>query len=152
MNAQDLYPFDSTKVGLNKIFHTVGDDSFYINSPCLIVHNKIVSKKKHYILFYNPKGTGLTMADVILLDGYYKEGIVHLFVQDIQSHRIFIMDQSMEYSEDQCQFFLVDLNYFIDKLNFNAIQSYCGCNKTTNKPETKLNSKSSRGDLLDFDF
>jgi hypothetical protein len=98
MKAQDLYPIDSTIVGLNNVFHAVGDDSFYINSPCLMVHKKIVSKKKHYILFYNPKGTGLTMIDIILLDGYYKEGIVHLFVQDINSKRIFIIDQCMECS------------------------------------------------------
>jgi hypothetical protein len=36
MKLQDKYQYDSTIVGLNGIFHSVGIDSFYINSECVL--------------------------------------------------------------------------------------------------------------------
>jgi len=48
---------------------------------------------------------------------------------------------------------LIDLNYFIDKMNIKALQSYCrNCNDPKKKPNTEINPKSNQDDLLDFEF
>jgi hypothetical protein len=78
MKLQDLHPFDETILGLNGIYHTIGDSSYFINSPCILAANKIITKGKTYILVDNPKGTGIKMSDVKLLDAYYKDGLVYL--------------------------------------------------------------------------
>jgi hypothetical protein len=92
------------------------------------------------------------MEDVVLLDGYYKEGIVHLFMQNVLSQRIFVIDQCIDCLVDQCQFILVDLDYFIDELNAKAIQSYCGCDDAKKNSKTKTNPDLDQNDLLDFDY
>jgi hypothetical protein len=125
MKAQDLNPFDAAIVGLNGIFHTVGTDSFFINSECILATDQIITIGKTYILFYNPKGTGIKVFDVKLLDGYYKEGNVHLFVQDVNSHRIYTIENCIECADNECTWMLVDLDYFIDRINANN-KSSCG--------------------------
>ncbi len=49
--------------------------------------------------------------------------------------------------------FVVDVNFFIDKMDINAIQQYCGdCGNGKKKPDAKINPQPSQDDLLDFDF
>jgi hypothetical protein len=79
--------------------------------------DNIITIGKTYILFDNPKGTGIKVSDVTLLDGYYKAGIVYLFVQDVSSHRIYTIENFIECAETECTWMLVDLKYFIDKIN-----------------------------------
>ena len=115
MKLQDLHPFDSAIVGLNGIFSTVGTDSFFINSECILATYNIITIGKEYILVDTPTGAGVKMTDVILLDVYYEEGVIHMIVQDIMTQRIFTIDHSLECAENECM--LVDLNYFIDRIN-----------------------------------
>jgi hypothetical protein len=117
MKLQDLYPFDSAIAGLNNVYCTIGNDSFFINSECILATDQIITIGKEYILFDNPKGTGIKVFDVKLLDGYYKAGIVYLFVQDINSQRIYNIENCIEFAENECTWMLVDLDYFIDKSN-----------------------------------
>lgn len=112
-----MHPFDETIIGLDNIFHTIGDNSFYANCLCILATDNIITIGKTYILFDNPKGTGIKVFDVKLMDGYYKDGIVYLFVQDVNSQRIFTIENCIEYAENECTWMLVDLNYFIDKSN-----------------------------------
>lgn len=85
MKAQDRFPFDSTILGLNGIYHTIGSDSFFINSECILATDKIITIGKEYIIFGSPTETGSKMLDVTLVDCYFAEGIVYLIVQDLRS-------------------------------------------------------------------
>jgi hypothetical protein len=115
MKLQDLHPFDSAIVGLNGDFHSVGNDSFFIGSECILATDQIITIGKEYILVNTPTEAGVKMTDVILLDVYYEEGVIHMIVQDIMTQRIFTIDHSLECAENECM--LVDLNYFIDRIN-----------------------------------
>jgi hypothetical protein len=127
MKLQSMHPFDETIIGLDNIFHTIGDNSFYVNCPCILATDNIITIGKEYILIDNPKGTGIKVFDVKLMDGYYKAGIVYLFVQDVNSQRIFTVKNYIECGENECKWMLVDLDYFIDRINANNKSSCEKC-------------------------
>jgi hypothetical protein len=126
MKLQDLHPYDSTILGLNNLYCTVGDDGFYVNSPCILAPDKTITTGKTYILVDTSTGTGVKMYSVKLLDGYFEDGVINLIVQDIISQRIFTIDHCIECAEKQCTWVLVDLDYFIDRINAGINKSYCG--------------------------
>jgi hypothetical protein len=93
------------------------------------------------------------MTDVILVDCSYHEGIIKLIVRDIKSKHVFTIHHCTECPENDCKWILIDLNYFIDKMNIKAIKSYCdGCNDPKKKHQIEINHKSSQDDLLEFEF
>ena len=46
MKLQDLHPIDSTILGLDNVYHTIGAYSHYINSECIQTPQKIITKGK----------------------------------------------------------------------------------------------------------
>ena len=153
MKLQDKYPYDSTLLGLNNIFHTIGKKSFFINSDCILATNKIITIGKEYIIFVSPTETGLKMIDVILIDCYYREGIINLIVRNILSKRLFTIDQCLECPSNDCTWVIIDINFFIDRMNAKAIQDYCSCsgNNQEKQPKDESNPKV-KEDLLEFEF
>jgi hypothetical protein len=153
MKAQDFFPFNSTIVGLNNIYNTVGSNSFYINSSCILATDKIITIGKEYIIFDSSTEDGIRMYDIELMDAFYKEGIINLIVRNIKLNRVIIITHRIVSSKRDCKWVLIDLNYFIDKMDALAIQSYCdGCNDPEKKPDTKISNGSSQNDLLEFEF
>lgn len=53
MTIQDHFPYDSTNTDLAEVYHPVGDDSFFINSPRIFAEDRIMSKSKIYWLARN---------------------------------------------------------------------------------------------------
>jgi hypothetical protein len=153
MKTQDLFPYNSFIVGINNLYHTVDSNSFYINSNCILATEKKITIGKVYIILTNTTDDGFKMFDVNLVDCYYLDGIINLIVQDIRSQRRFTIDHCIEPPEGDCTWVLIDLNYFIDKMNEKAIKQYCGkCNDPQKKPNTEINHKSNHDDLLEFEF
>jgi hypothetical protein len=153
MKLQDEHPYDSSIVGLNGIFHSVDIDSFYINSECILATNHIISTGKTYITVDNPTAKGIKMYDVTLLDVFYKEGVINMIVREMLSHKKFNIKYCIGCPEHQCTWMLIDLDYFIDKLNANAIKQYCGkCSDAKNKPVSEIKPIQSHDDLLEFDY
>ena len=107
-----------------------------------------------YVLVDNQKGAGVRMTDVILLDVYFYERVIHLILQDILSLKTFHIEQQIECTEIDCTWFLIDLNYFIDKMNANAVRKYCvKCHD--HDVDSIDNSKSNQNcadDMLEFEF
>jgi len=126
MKLQDKYPYDSSIEGLNDIFHSVGIDSFYINAECILATNHIITIGKTYIIVDTPIAKGVKMYDVKLLDVLYKAGVINMIVREMSSHKKYNIKYHIECPEKHCTRLLIDLNYFIDKLNANAIRQYCG--------------------------
>lgn len=153
MKTQERYPYDETLDVPYIIFRKVGSNSFYANSSCICATKKIITIRKEYVVFDYTADTGIKMSDVILINCNYHEGIISLIVQDIRSQRVFTLDHCIEPPESDCKWVLIDLNYFIDKMNIKAIKSYCdGCNDQKKKHQMEMNHKSSQDDLLEFEF
>jgi hypothetical protein len=150
MKIQDFFPFDSAVVGLENLYSEVGENSFYVQSGCIISKDKLLSKGKHYLIFDIPTKTGITITEIILIDLFYYESSIHLIAEDINTHRVSIVSFCLECPEKHCTMFLVDINYFIDRMDAKVIKDYCGCSnkkKPIGEGKTKYND-----DLLEFEF
>ena len=153
MRAQDKYPYDSAILGLENLYYPVGNDSFFINSPCLLATGKIIMVGKEYILFQNTSDTGIKMTNAVLQDCYYYESMFHLIVQEIGSQRVFTIHQQLECALDVCKWVVIDINFFHDQMDAKAIEDFCGCSakKAKKKPNVEDNPKFN-DDLLEFEF
>lgn len=136
MKAQDLFDYDSAILGLNQLYSEVGEDSFFINSDCILAANKVVTIGKTYILFEYPSGKCVKMTDVQLLDAYYNDDAVHMIVQGIISQQVFTIVLHVDGGEVNCTSMFVDLDYFINQLNMKAIKQYCGNCNTAEKRQS----------------
>ena len=137
MKAQDLFDYDSAILGLDNVYYTIGEDSFFINSGCILAANKVVTVGKTYILFDYPSGKCVKMTDVRLLDVYYNEDAVHMIVQAVTTQQVFTIVLHVDGGKVNCTSMFVDLDYFIDQLNMKAIKQYCGNCKADEKHQTK---------------
>jgi hypothetical protein len=127
MKLQKLYPFDETLLGLKGIYHTIGDRSHFINSECIQTPKKIITKGKDYLIAStSAKGFDSIVHKVKLLDGYYNKGFVYLFVMDLQTDRVYIVDLFIECPEDKCTWLLYDIKDFNKLKDYQAVKSYCG--------------------------
>ena len=134
MRAQDQHPYDSTILGLENLYIIDSEGNFYINSDCILATDKTITIGKPYIVFDTPTETGVKMSDVTLIDCYYYEGMINLIVRNIRSQRIYTISHCLECPKTQCTWILVDLDYFIDRINTQAIEDYCGCTNNKKKP------------------
>jgi hypothetical protein len=150
MKLQDYFPFDATILGLKNLYYTVGTDSFYVQSECIVCKDKILTKGKRYVIVDSPTKEDLKMDEIILLDGFYYEGDFHLISQDIRTRRISDIHFCLECPEKHCRMLLVDINYFHDKMDAKAIKQYCNCTENIQK-KSKTKSIHSN-DLLEFEF
>lgn len=155
MKYQHQNHYDPTFTAPYTIFKQVGSNTFFVNSSCILAKKKIISNGKEYLLADYSSGTNVKITNVLLADSYYRNGIVHLIVRDFRTQRVFTLDHSLEYPEsDDCPWVLVDVDYFKDRENYKAIQSYCDCDTYSKKKVNPVVSHKSDDDnnLLDFDF
>jgi len=137
MKAQDLFDYDSAILGLDNIYYTIGEDSFFINSDCILAADKIVTVGNTYILFEYPSGKCVKVTDVRLLDVYYHEDAIRMIVQSIISQQILIIVLHIDEGQVYCTSMVLDLDYFIDLLNMKAIKQYCGNCTEAEKHQSK---------------
>ena len=152
-SAQNKYPYDATVLGLDGIYQVLDNNSFLIKSDCIASTGNVITIGKPYIVFDTPTETGVKMSDVTLVDCYYREGMINLIVRDIRSKRVFTISQRLECPKSDCRWVLIDINFFIDRMNIKAIEDYCGCsgNNMGKKSIGEGNPKIDN-DLLEFDF
>jgi hypothetical protein len=116
MKLQDQYPFDSAIVGLNGIYSTVGENSFFINSLCIVAEDHIITRGQNYLLCGSPDGNDVEFNEVKLLDAFYYDTSVNLIVQDLLSGIKYTITQCLECGEIHCNWMLVDTNFLLKKV------------------------------------
>jgi len=121
MTLQDYFPADLTLLGLRNIYSEVGETAFFVNSPCVIAKDKLLTKGKHYLIFNIPTKTNIKMTEIVLIDLFFYETDIHLITEDINTHKVSIIHFEFEGPQSNCTRFVLDLNYFIDRLNNRAI-------------------------------
>jgi len=151
MKIQDFFPFDSAVIGLRNLYSEAGDDSFFTNTSCVIAKDKILTKGKHYLIFDVATKNGLTITEIVLIDLFFYEAYIHLISEDINTQRLSIISFCLECPKTNCMKFLVDKDYFIDRMDANAVQDYCGCENNKQKPIRESKTKIT-DDLLEFDL
>ena len=154
MKLQDLHPIDSTLLGLDNVYHPIGAYSHYVNSEQIQIPHKIITKGKRYVIAsISPHGSDAIVHKIRLLDVYYNKGLVYLFVMDLNSERVYIVDLCLECPEDKCTWLLYDLKDFNKLKDYQAIKSYCGKgDDAKKKPLDNCKTNINDNDLLEFDY
>jgi hypothetical protein len=135
MRLQDYFQYDSAIWGLNNIYIPIGDSSLYINVPFILTTNKIVTNGEVYILVFNSPDEGIKNYNVELVDGYFKDSIIHLFVQDVITNRIFTIDQYILCTKSQCSWVLYDMEHYDKKCDNKSVTTHCEkCNEKKGRP------------------
>jgi hypothetical protein len=124
MTLQDQHPYDATILGLQNLYMVDSNDNLYINSPCILSADKTIIKNHTYILVESLPGNNSKVYPVMFIDGYFKEYVVYLFVQDLITQCIFIIDIEIESTENK--WVLVDINCLDKLLEYKIIKSSCG--------------------------
>ena len=154
MTLQDYFPADLTLLGLRNLYSLVGKDSFLVNSSCVAAKDKILTKGNHYIVFDIPIKTDSKMTPIVLIDLFFYEGNIHLISKDIKTQRVSIVSFCLECPESNCTRYLVDIDYFIDRMDAKAIRQYGGnCDGTKKRPSDENKHQNRHDDdLLEFEF
>jgi hypothetical protein len=137
MRTEDKNKYDSTILGLNNLYVIDYEGNYYINSPAIMATDKTIKRNNTYLLIVHPDKNS-KMYPVILLDAYFEDGFVHLNVQDIRTQKKFTIDHCIQCPETRCKWVLIDLDYFIDKMNAKAVRQYCGNCKEAEKHQSKI--------------
>lgn len=152
MKQQDQYHFDPILTAPKIIFQQVGCNQFFVNSRC-IVSNKKITVGEAYLLIDSTKDIGSKIRIVVLIDLYFRRGILHLIVRDIKSQKVFTLDHDIQFPENECPWQLIGINYLIDQMNIKAVHTYCGCgNDSKKKSNTENKHILNNDDFLEFDF
>ena|SRR5664280_843276 len=154
MKLQDLHPIDSTILGLDNVYHKIGEHSHFINSECIQTAHKIITQGKQYIIASTlPQGSDAIVHKVKLLDAYFNKGYVYLFVMDLQTDRVSIVDLFIECPEDKCTWLLYDIKDFNKLKDYQAVKSYCGkVDDAKKKPLDNCKTNKTDNDLMEFHY
>ena len=118
MTLQDHFPYDSTITGLDGVFHPVGNDSFFINSPCILAEDRIVSTSKIYWLAKNDGNHTIQIHAVRILDAFIYSQQYYLLIHDFEVDKVMLLCQFLDDLNDYyCGFRLIDNDYLKHKAN-----------------------------------
>jgi hypothetical protein len=108
---QDLFPFHSTLAGLNGVFvANIDNESFYINTPCIVAFDKTIIKDETYLLI-DLETDEIEQYRVKFLDAFYKDGSAYFLVLDVSTDKKRVINQFLDPHTYNCPWFLIDLNY-----------------------------------------
>jgi hypothetical protein len=126
MKLQDKFPFDEAIVGLNNIYSNVGDRSHYINSESIQTPKKTLTKGKHYLIVSPPpQGAEAIVHRVKLLDAFYNNDYVYLFVINMDTERVYIIDICVSCPEKESKWVVFELEDQRKLRDYLAVKSYC---------------------------
>jgi len=129
MKLQHYFPYDESTAGIKRIFHTVGDDSFFINYPCIHAENQILTTGNTYLLIKSSTSTGVELLEVALVDVFLKDDALYLIVEGLKTLKQYKLMVVLNNLEFKCQWILLDPNYLQRKITELHIKYYCCGNK-----------------------
>ncbi|MBN1186486.1 MAG: hypothetical protein JXB49_29695 [Bacteroidales bacterium] len=109
MRLQDFFPYDTIILGLLQVYHGVGTNSFFINHPCTMVKDRIITTGETYFLFsYN--GNQLLASSIVkLIDTFYYNDHVYLLLNDLLTDEVMLRNHPLNKGENRCQWKLFDV-------------------------------------------
>jgi len=113
MKLQDFFPYHSTIVGLEGIF-TPTPDGFFVNSSCVLSENGII-KPNQLFLFQNfEEGSSDDIQLLRLMDVFYHEGNVNLYVMDMVSKETKILSHCISKGYLDIKFKITEINFLLE--------------------------------------
>lgn len=115
---QDNYPYDEFILGISGIYHTVGDDSYFINSNSIVSPEHILTTGRTYLLQEN-QTKELTI--VKLIEAYYHDGYANLIVQEIKDNNCLKSIKCIvPCKANDCPWRLIDVEFLLATFNIST--------------------------------
>lgn len=126
MKIQNIFPYDTAVLGLQGLYHTVGNDSFYINNPHIMVKDHIVTTGESYFFFERENdGHKIKFRTVTLNDTFFYNQRVYLLLNDLILDEVLLRNLVLKNVHTKCQWKLFDFDTFKNILVAKEKEFYC---------------------------
>ena len=115
MKLQDFFPFHETIVGLDGIYHTT-PDGFFVNSSCIQSEYGIIKLNQLFLLQIFDEDLSNDIELVRLLDVFYYEGDVCLYLLDIVTQQTKIITHRIDKGYLDINWKLIEINFLMELL------------------------------------
>ncbi len=140
MRLQDFFPYDTIILGLLQVYHGIGMDSFFINQPCIMAQDNIITTGETYFLFSYDRNQLTSSSIVKLIDSFYYNDHVYLLLNDLLSDEVLLLNHALNKGHTRCKWKLFDVNTLRDILFAKDEMKY---------PERSIHNNEN---LLEFDY
>jgi len=110
------YTNPEEKVKIVRDYCNDGDDTFFINSECILAIDHRITIGKTYILVGYPLLKKIELKPVILLSVLYEDGMANIILKDLISGFKYICTFCLHCPDSICEMMVVDIDYFLNKL------------------------------------
>ena len=138
MKLQEYFPYDLIILGLLQVYHGVGNDSFFINQPCIKAKDRIITTGETYFLIDYAFAPIVKTTMVKLVDAFYYNNQVYLFLIDFITNEVLLRSLALKKEQTRCDFELYDVASFLQYLKERTLH------------REKINHKN-HDDLLELD-
>lgn len=118
MKLQDLFQNYSTILGLESIFHAVGNDSYYLDIEGIRSNGKILTTGKTFIMLSLSAERSIMESTVKLLDVFYHK-CIYLLLIDMETENVILISQYLDTDDTFCNWRLLDIDYLKQRVEEN---------------------------------
>ncbi len=130
MIIQNQHPEDPPIIGLYELYHKVDDNTYFVNSPCVLTEKNTLKRREVYEL-HDLQHEGINLKYIKLLWIYLKGFEFYIIGVDIQSGGLVRRRQRLNADELPCSFLIVELFYFMKGIEDKIIDAYRNGNGIT---------------------
>lgn len=116
MIIQNQNKEDPPIIGLCQLFRRVNENTFYINSPCILTKGNLLIRNEAYELHYNFNGD-VKVRFIKLLWVYLIGFSFYVIGVDVENGELVRCAQRLDAPELPCSFLLADTFFFVDMAN-----------------------------------
>ena len=125
MKLLDKQKNDEFLTGISGTFHSMKNNSYFVNSLCVWADNHVITTGKSYALFDYPAGNGIHGTPVKLLGVFMKDHKIYVATLDMLTGEVLKRSQCMNNAQPKCTWAIIDLDYFPTISERHTIKSYC---------------------------
>ena len=125
MKLQDLYRYDSAVWGIDGIYQTIGNDSFFINSSCIVSPKRTITTGETYLLIGNSTKTNIDVTVVKLIDVYCDNVFINIILQNVLQQSSITIQLNVH--ENHCSYLLMDVSFINKEIERFIVMRYCNC-------------------------
>ena len=115
MELQEFFKYDPLTVGLEGIFHKT-EDGYFLNSSCLLSPYQIIKLNQIYLLFCPKDDASEEISYVQLMDVFFDDGFVNLYIRDIVTMETTIISHYLASGYLVHQWRLIQLDFLMEML------------------------------------
>lgn len=125
MKLQDLYRYDSAVWGMDNIYQTIGNDSFFINSSCIVSRKRTITTGETYLLIGNTPKANIDVTVAKLVDVYCDNVFINIILLNVLQQSPITIQLNVR--ENHCPYLLMDVSFINKEIERFIVQRYCNC-------------------------